>query len=85
MAYVYADWKQQATLAEQVARGQLYVEELDNKITATVSSGGKSRDSSSLLGLRTIVAAEVEKYEHRLAKANGNGPGTAHPVRFGGC
>ena len=83
MGYVYSDWKQQATIAERVTRGLQYVQELDDKITATISSGSKSRASDTLLGLRALVAAEVEKEQDRKARSDGTGVGTGHPVRFG--
>lgn len=59
MAWTNSNWRSEATYAAQLAKLDLYIAELSDAVTANVTKGPSSRDSSSINQL--IESAKADR------------------------
>lgn len=69
MAWTYADWRAQTTEAGQLERLRLHMGEVSNEVSAAITAGSKSRDSSQL----NDYLANLEENARRLERITGSG------------
>lgn len=60
MAWTYSNWRSLTTTAARAARLALYIQEVEDKITADIAADGKSRGSHPLVALSDRLAKEYD-------------------------
>jgi hypothetical protein len=78
LAWTYSDWITQTTDSTRLTRLRLHIQEVSDKITQEVSSGGNSRSSSAL----QAYLADIRKEEKSLAAAVSGASGGVSRARF---
>lgn len=80
MAWTHGNWRSAATPADRLRLLNLHLEEVESKITATVSSGANSRDASTLEAMVTRLDQERRRLERTVGADGGAAVAT---VRLG--
>lgn len=80
MAWTYSDWRSQSTAAQQLARLNLHMQEVSDKIGAEVGASGYQRSSHALTNYLELL----ETQRVGLSSAAATGGGVAFG-RFTGC
>jgi hypothetical protein len=70
--WLYADFDEQPTTAEKIARAEKHLGELRQEVAAAVTKGSNSRDPSPIMTLITTVQDQL-RYYRGLPDAQGAG------------
>lgn len=73
MTWTNADYRREPTAAARLAKLDLYLEEIDQRITANVAKGGSSRQVDPLLALRAQVDADRRRLASEAARETRGG------------
>jgi hypothetical protein len=80
MAWQFADFDEQPTTVEKIARAEKHLSELRQDVAAAVTKGSSSRDPSPIMTLITSVQEQL-RYYRTLPDAHGSGRGAGTIAR----